>query len=164
MGTPKILETVSIWGDEYYTLESDAEIIADNLINIPLKVWCPFKDTKSVWGDVLRKRGFDVVCTDTDFFTTLPPDGVQCIISNPPFSIKKEIMDRIRDLDLRFALILPFLWMNDGVPFDYGHQLLMFRKRMHFNTPRGEFEKPRVNCFVLSDGLLKQDFKVERRR
>lgn len=156
----RIMDTVSIHGDEYYTLKKDAEVIADNLLPIPLKVWCPFNDANSVWVETLQSRGFDVVTTDTDFFKTLPPDGVQCIISNPPFSCKKEILDRIKELNLRFALILPFLWLNDCVPFDYGHQVMFFRKRVHFNTPSGDLNKPRTNCFVLSDGLLKQNFTV----
>jgi hypothetical protein len=158
----KIMDTVSIHGDEYYTLRKDAEVIAENIIGLPLKVWCPFNDKDSVWVDVLKERGFEVVATDTDFFTTDPPSGVQCIISNPPFSKKKEIMERIWQLNLRYVLILPFLWLNDSVPFDYGHQIMFFRKRMHFNTPSGELNKPRTNCFVLSDGLLKSDFMVIR--
>lgn len=150
-------QTGSIHGDEYYTRREDAEIIADNLLRVPLRVWCPFNDTNSVWGDVLKERGFEVVATDTDFFVTEPPDGVQCIISNPPFSLKKAVMDRIKELNLRFCLILPFQWLNDGVPLEYGHQVMFFRKRMHFNTPGGNLNKPRANCFVLSDGLLKKE-------
>ena len=150
-------EVGSINGDEYYTRQEDAEIIAANLLQVPLVVWCPFNDTNSVWVDVLKKRGFDVVTTDTDFFLTDPPEGVQCIISNPPFSLKKDVMDRIKDLNLRFCLILPFQWLNDGIPLEYGYQLMFFRQRMYFNTPQGCLNKPRANCFVLSDGLLKSD-------
>lgn len=147
----------SIHGDEYYTRREDAEIIADNIINLPLKVWCPFNDRSSVWVDVLKDRGFDVVTTDGDFFETDPPPGTQCIISNPPFSRKKEVLDRIKALNLRFALILPFQWLNDCVPLEYGRQVMFFRQRMHFNRPQGEKNNPRANCFVLSDGLLKQN-------
>ena len=157
MANHKFWDVGSIHGDEYYTRQQDAEIIADHLINLPLKVWMPFNDTDSVWGKVLTERGFEVVATEGDFFTTEPPDGVQCIISNPPFSKKREVMDRIKELNLRFALILPFQWMNDGIPLEYGHQVMFFRKRMFFNTPQGCLNKPRANCFVLSDGLLKND-------
>ena len=149
-----------IHGDEYYTLKKDAQIIADYLVPLHLKVWLPFNDEHSVWGDVLKNAGFEVCITNTDFFLTPPPPGVQCIISNPPFSKKKEVMDRIKSLNLRFALILPFLWLNDGVPFDYGHQVMFFRKRMHFDTPSGDLNNPRTNCFVLSDGLLMDDLIV----
>lgn len=155
----------SIHGDEYYTRREDAEIIADHLIQIPLKAWLPFNDTNSVWVPVLTERGFDVVATDGDFFTTDPPDGVQCIISNPPFSKKRDVMERIKALNLRFALILPFQWLNDGIPLEYGHQLMLFRQRMYFNTPQGVLNKPRANCFVLSDGLLKNDLTfIDKRK
>ena len=147
----------SIHGDEYYTRQEDAEIIADNLLQVPLKVWCPFNDTNSVWREVLENRGFQVVATEGDFFYTEPPEGVQCIISNPPFSLKKAVMDRIKTLNIRFVLILPFQWLNDGVPLEYGHQVMFFRQRMYFNTPKGVLNKPRANCFVLSDGILKND-------
>ena len=41
----------SIHGDEYYTLPKVAQQITDHILDIPhLKVWCPFNDTKSVWG------------------------------------------------------------------------------------------------------------------
>ena len=65
----------SIHGDEYYTRREDAEIIADHILSIPLKVWCPFNDTESVWVSVLKERGFEVVTTDTVFFETDPPGG-----------------------------------------------------------------------------------------
>lgn len=165
MSRPPFWEVGSIHGDEYYTRREDAEVIADHLIPLPLRVWCPFNDTDSAWYHVLKERGFDVVATDGDFFTTPPPDGVQCIISNPPFSRKREVMERVKDLGLRFAMILPFQWLNDGVPLEYGHQVMFFRQRMHFNTPQGCLNKPRANCFVLSDGLLKSNLIfVDKRR
>lgn len=162
MGKSKITYVGSIHGDEYYTLEKDAEQIVGHLIKQPLKVWLPFNDKNSVWKEVLTRAGHTVVITDTDFFKTDPPLGVECIISNPPFSKKREIMERIKQLDLKFALILPYLWLNDAVPFDYGNQIMFFRKRMHFNTPSGDLNKPRTNCFVLSNGLLIDDLIVIR--
>lgn len=165
MANVKFWETGSIHGDEYYTRREDAEIIADNLIQLPLKVWCPFNDVSSEWVDVLTERGFEVVATDSDFFITDPPSGVQCIISNPPFSKKREVMDRIKALNLRFALILPFQWLNDGIPLEYGYQLIFFRQRMYFNTPQGCLNKPRANCIVLSDGLLKRNLTfIDKKR
>jgi len=148
----------SLHGDEYYTTQKVAEQVANHILNIPhLKVWCPFNDVNSVWGGELTKKGFDVVCTDTDFFNTDPPDKCQAIISNPPFSLKNDVMERTKNLGLRFAYILPFTWLNDSKPLEYGYQLMLFRKRMHFNTPDRSLNKPRSNCFVLSDGLLKSD-------
>lgn len=165
MATVEFWERGSIHGDEYYTRREDAEIIIDNVLQLPLKVWLPFNDSESVWRYVLTERGFDVVITDGDFFTTEPPQGVQCIISNPPFSKKREVMDRIKQLGLRFVLILPFQWLNDGIPLEYGHKVMLFRQRMFFNTPDGLKTKPRANCFVLSDGLLKNSLTfIDKKR
>lgn len=150
-------DTKSLHGDEYYTKEEDAQIIADHILQIPLKVWCPFNDTDSVWPKVLTEHGFEVVTTSGDFFVTDPPEGVQCVISNPPFSRKRDVLNRLKALNLRFALILPFQWLNDGVPFEYGHQVMFFRQRISFNTPEGKMSNPRSNCIVLSDGLLKSN-------
>lgn len=153
-----IWQPKSIHGDEYYTLPHIADQIAKEIIEIPnLKVWCPFNDVESVWGGCLNKYGFDPICTDTDFFTTRMPEGTQAIVSNPPFSIKKEVLDHTRLLGVKFVYILPFTWLNDSIPMEYGHQIMLFRKRMHFDTPTGDLNKPRSNCFVLSNGLLKKD-------
>lgn len=127
-----------------------------------MKIWCPFDTDTSNFPIVLRERGYDVVNTCTDFFQTPPPEGVNCVISNPPFSRKKDVLIRLAELELPFVLILPILFINGGVPFDYGHQLIMFRKRMFFDSPEGLLNKPRTNCVVLSNGLLKHDFTIIR--
>lgn len=131
-----LMDLESIRGDEYFTLEKDAEIIAQHIIK-PMQVWCPFNDKGKNFEKVLSAHGHKVICTDGDFFTTDPPEGTEAVISNPPFSRKKEVVKRLDELGLKFALIMPFLWLNDGIPFDYAHQLMMFRKRMHFTLEWG---------------------------
>lgn len=155
----EIMAVESIRGDEYFTLDADAETIAQHIIK-PMKVWLPFNDAGGAFDRVLPRHGHKVVCTTTDFFKTPPPDGVEVIISNPPFSRKKEVVRRIDELGLKFALIVPLLWLNDGVPFDYAHQLMMFRKRMHFKMNGADLNKPRTNCVVISNGILTSDFIV----
>ena len=157
-----VLAINSVRGDEYFTLEKDVRIIADNLIP-NLNIWCPFDTEESHFPHVLREYGHTVTATSSDFFTTEPPPGCNAVVSNPPFSRKKEVLRHLKDLNLPFALILHFLFLNDGVPLDYGHQIILFRKRIHFIIPEiGELNKPRTNCFVLSNGLLKNDFTIVR--
>lgn len=156
-----VFKRESIGGDEYYTLRQHVEDIADQLFIQPnTLIWCPFDTDDSMFPIVLRERGYKVVNTSSDFFTTDMPDGCGAIISNPPFSIKKEILNRIMELNVPFALLLPFLWMNDGVPFDYGSQIILWRKRVFFNTPEGVKNKPRATCFALSNGLFRYDYKL----
>lgn len=156
----KIMDVESIRGDEYFTRDQDAETIAQHIIR-PMKVWLPFNDRGGAFERVLPHHGHKVVVTDGDFFETDPPKGVQAVISNPPFSRKKEVVKRLDELGLKYALIMPFLWLNDGVPFDYCNQLMLFRKRVHFVLRGGEeLNKPRQNCVVVSNGILTHDFIV----
>lgn len=155
-----IMDAVSIRGDEYYTREKDAETIAQHIIR-PLTVWLPFNDRGKAFEKVLKEHGHKCICTDGDFFTTDPPAGVQAVISNPPFSRKKEVLLRLERLGLKYVLIMPILFLNDGVPLDYATQVMFFRKRMYFSLGGGtELNKPRQNCVVISNGLLTHDFIV----
>ena len=156
----KIFDLESIRGDEYFTLDKDAETIAQHIIR-PMTVWLPFNDRGKAFDRVLRDHGHKVICTDGDFFQTDPPAGTKAVISNPPFSRKKEVVQRLDGLGLKYALLMPLLWLNDGVPFDYITQLMLFRKRVHFAVGGGtELNKPRQNCVVISNGLLTHDFIV----
>jgi len=66
-------------------------------------LWEPFYCTGAS-GAHLRSLGFDVIHEDEDFFTTNRGD---IVVSNPPFSKKKQILQRLRELDKPFVLILP---------------------------------------------------------
>jgi hypothetical protein len=55
---------------------------------------------------ILRDMGFNVVGNPTvDFFGELPEYDI--IVSNPPYSMKKKIFQRLAVLDKPFILILP---------------------------------------------------------
>jgi len=131
-----ITDLATINGDEYFTREQDAETIAQHIIR-PMTVWLPFNDRGKAFDIVLRKHGHKVICTDGDFFETDPPEGTQAVISNPPFSKKKEVLKRLDILNLKYALLVPFLFLNDGTPMDYATQIMMFRKRIHFTVGEG---------------------------
>ena len=55
---------------------------------------------------ILRELGFDVVGDPTiDFFGEIPKYDI--LVSNPPYSIKKKIFERLSVLNKPFILILP---------------------------------------------------------
>lgn len=159
-----VTDLSSIRGDEYYTLESDVQIIANNLREDIGRIWCPFDTEESFFPKVLRERGYDVVTshisTGGDFFTMTPPENVGGVVSNPPFSKKKEVIKRLEWLGMKWCLILPFLMLNDGTPLDYAKQLMLFRHRVFFSINGRELNKPRTTCIVMSNGLLKRDYTV----
>ena len=89
-------------------------------------------------GQDLRDLGFEVIHNDNDFFDddTLPNYGVLC--SNPPFSQSKEIMNRLKELDKPFILIMPLpklitSYFRENFKDSETHlQIIIPRKRIHF--------------------------------
>lgn len=72
-------------------------------------VWCPFDTEESIFVKELRSSGVEVICTHLstgqDFFD-FEPEGYDYIVSNPPYSIKAEVFDRLFKLGKPFAMLV----------------------------------------------------------
>lgn len=84
-----VLAINSVRGDEYFTLEKDVRIIADNLIP-DLNIWCPFDTEESHFPHVLREYGHTVTATSSDFFTTEPPPGCNAVAATRRSAARKK--------------------------------------------------------------------------
>ncbi len=86
----------------------------------PVEIWrqiCPYiPRQRTIWMPFwyngkakthLAQLGHQVVHEQKDFFTTPPPDPRCVVVDIPPFSKKRQVLRRLLDLDLPFALILP---------------------------------------------------------
>jgi hypothetical protein len=88
--------------DDYMTPKSAWENIKDYIPKDKV-IWEAFYgDGKS--GDYLSELGFNVIHNKNDFFESNEGD---IIVSNPPFSKCKDILNRLKILDKPFILILP---------------------------------------------------------
>jgi hypothetical protein len=98
----------------------------------------------------LSELGFNVIHEQIDFFEENRGD---IIVSNPPFSLAKEVLGRLKELDKPFVLILPASKIctqyvrqlfKDG-----GLQIIIPRKRIQFIKVGGEESKNACNfdCF-----------------
>ena len=71
-------------------------------------VWCPFDTEESNFVKMLREHGCKVVCSHIaegeDFFST--EKDCDYIISNPPYSCKGEVIQRLFDLGKPFAMLV----------------------------------------------------------
>ena len=89
--------------DEYYTpkyvWENIKEYIPQNKI-----VWEPFKGNGQS-AEYLRELGCEVVCDDDDFFQSQAKGDL--VVSNPPFSKSKEVLERLVEIDMPFIIVLP---------------------------------------------------------
>jgi len=97
------------------------------------KIWEGFYgDGKS--GDYLTELGFDVIHEERDFFTE-PPDEWDMIVSNPPFSLSKQVMKKLLEYDKPFIIIMPSSKINTSYFREWkdkGIQIIIPRKRIHF--------------------------------
>lgn len=115
---------VKTGNDEFYT---PPYAVAPILPYIPKgKVWCPFDTNESNFVRMIASD-HEVINTHIDFgqdfFNTDVPDGVNSIVSNPPYSLKTEVLLRLFNLGLPFAMLLGVVGL-----FESKKRVNMFRK------------------------------------
>lgn len=152
--------------DEYYTPVYAVKPIIPHL-KPNTTIWCPFDTEESNYVKVLRDCGFTVVATHIkdghDFFET----NVECdyIISNPPYSKKTEVLERLFTLGKPFAMLVGVVGL-----FDSKQKTALFRDKQFeilYLTPRVSYFKsyaepvptgnpPYQSVYVCSQVLPKQ--------
>jgi len=102
-------------------------------------VWCPFDKEYSEFVKQIRKTNKVIrshISDGGDFYKYEPKEHWDCIVSNPPFTAKRNIFERALSFGKPFALIMSNTWLNDSAPKilfkDKDLQLLMFGQRMKF--------------------------------
>ena len=143
--------------DEYYT----PRILVDAILPyIPegKTVWCPFdtEDSEFVHAlSVKNKVVYSHIWEGKDFFE-YEPEKYDLIISNPPFTRKLDVLERLYRLDKPFAMVLPLPMLNYQVVGDFfldkKLQLLIVNKKVSFDGNTASFN----NSYFCS-GLLPND-------
>jgi hypothetical protein len=96
---------------DFYPTPKEVTISLLDFLQIPktLKIWEPACGQNHM-VNVMRDRGYEVVGTDiqdgVDFLTAELPEGVDWIITNPPFSVSQDFIERCIELHKPFALLL----------------------------------------------------------
>lgn len=102
--------------DEYFTPSYAVYPIMKRL-KAGTTVWCPFDREDSEYVRVLSGHGFSVVYghiqTGQDFFKASVPD-CDYIVSNPPYSLKGEIIKRLYEIGKPFAMLINFQGIFDS--------------------------------------------------
>jgi hypothetical protein len=163
----KMDEIAGSKNDEYYTPEYAIKPIL-KYIKPNSTVWCPFDTEKSYYVKMLREAGHTVYATHIqDGFDFLTCDPFECdyIVSNPPYSIKGEILDYLFKLGIPFAMLIGVVGLFESQkrfqmfknnPFE----IMYFNKRVTYYKDYSE-EKPSSNppfssVYLCSQMLPKQ--------
>lgn len=95
--------------DEYATPKYAVEIIARYIPKDAI-IWCPFDLPESNFVKVFEERGNIVyhshICQGKDFLKGKINKKIDYIISNPPYSCKDLIYERLIDLNIPFAMLV----------------------------------------------------------
>ena len=144
--------------DNYMTNAIEWERIKD-YIPIDKQIWCPF------YGDGKQKEyfaemGFDIIHEAEDFFENNKGD---IIIDNPPFSKKKEILARLKELEKPFILICPSMMLSYKYfqeLFKDDIQIIIPSKRInfrHINSEKKNYSPPFASFYFCYKMNLEKD-------
>jgi len=104
-------------------------------------------------GKYLTELGFNTIHEEVDFFEN---NLGEIIVSNPPFSLSKEVLTRLKELGKPFIMILPSSKINTQYfreLFANKIQIIIPRKRIHFvklvngEKPEGWKNSCNFDCF-----------------
>ena len=118
-------------------------------------IWeCFYGDGNS--GKYLEELGLNVIHEEVDFFKN---NFGEILISNPPFSFKKEVFTRLRELDKPFIMICPSSMLNTQYirklfsNSEFPLQIIIPRKRINFTklvdgvVPKNWGNRCNFDCF-----------------
>lgn len=178
--------------DEFLTVKGAVRSILP-FVNPKWRVWCPFDREYSAYVRILREHGCEVIFSHIDvmfpatgktgdFFSLAadPPFKYDAIISNPPYTLKREILEKCGRLGKPFALLMPSNYTLSGSTFDtmsnpqYGVHFIWFRRRWQFykyNAEKKRFEicvdkfgnkanSPLATIYFCGNGFLHSDAYV----
>ena len=110
------------------------------------KILCPFDKAESNFVKVLKENGFEVsyshIEDGIDFFNISNLSEYDAVVSNPPFSKRDKIFERLFDANIPFALI-----MNMNGLFDSKTRWKLFKENdFEILVPQGRMKFFNENC------------------
>ena len=154
----------SINGDEYYTQQNSVDMIVPYIMKSGYKtIWCPFDKADSKFVTTFNDKGFEVnyghIETGQDFFEYQEPQG-DIIVSNPPFSKRDKIFQKLYEWDIPFALITNYNGLFDSkkradIFRNHKVEMLVPRGRMKFyQKDKGLLNSPNFQSIYVCNKLL----------
>lgn len=147
----------------YYAIEPPLKYIKPNST-----IWCPFDTDESLFVKTFEKLGHTVIYTHIndgyDFFETTPPE-CDYIISNPPYSCKGEVLERLFSFNVPFAMLVGVvglfesqkrfnMFKNNDFEIMYMNKRIAYFK--DYNEQKPSLNPPFSSVYVCHNMLPKQ--------
>ena len=149
--------------DEWYTTKESVNMIIPYLVRGGYKnILCPFDKAESNFVKVLTDYGFNVtfshIETGTDFFEIDNLDEYDAIVSNPPFSKRQKILEKLFASGVPFAMIMNFNGLFDSKARwelfkNNEFELLVPQGRMHFYNENCVGNSPNFQSIWVCKGM-----------
>ena len=131
-------------------------------------IWCPFDTEESLFVKELKKVGHRVIYTHIlngkDFFK-YEPENYDCIVSNPPYSLKSEVFERLFELKKPFAMLVGVVGIFESQKRfnmfkNNNFEIMYFNKRIsyfrNYNDEKPMLNPPFSSVYITSEILPKQ--------
>ena len=130
--------------DDYQTPQYAVEPLIPYLKDRGFKVIWECACGKGYLVDALRRHGFKVIASDIiygqDFLSWTPDNDWDCIVTNPPYSLRYEFIKRAYELGKSWCMLMTLTTLEgkrQRLFEKYGIELLLLDKRVNFETPSG---------------------------
>ena len=153
--------------DEFYTPEY---AISPIIKYIPKNstIWCPFDTDNSLFVKLFKKNDFEVINTHLengqDFFKIDAPN-CDYIISNPPYSLKTEVFERLFEIGKPFAMLVGVVGLFESQKRfnlfkNNQFEIMYFNKRVSYfksyDEKKASLNPPFSSVYLCSKMLPKQ--------
>ena len=153
MGSAKLNRARAAKDDEFYTLEEDVAKIFDIIPNKhDYHYILPFNDANSEFNKYCEQNNLDYTSGNMDYkdYDYNMPNAL--VVSNPPFSKFREIINFYMFYGINFILVVPLHCLTYSNVFNYWKEWKLnhlFLRIEWFKRPDGS--KKDVGCFLLTN-------------
>lgn len=155
--------------DEFYTPYYAVKPILKYL-DKGATIWCPFDTQDSQFVKSLQTEGYDVIATHIedgyDFFEYEPNrDSYDYIVSNPPYSLKTEVLEKLFKMNKPFAMLVGVVGLFESqrrfeMFRDNDWEIMYLNRRVSFmkdfTSGKTALNPPFSSVYITHDILPKQ--------